>query len=96
MGLIIATGGSAIGHLYVMMFKMHEKSELAAAVKFREVAELVQRLATAVEKDRDIVTDARMKMVTRQDLRDQTDQLLHEIDRRVAWTKDPRHRPLNS
>lgn len=89
LALIVTIGGGAIGHLYTVMYRLQEKSDVASAVRFKEFSELIERLSVRVEKERDLLTDARLKMATKEDLLSQTTVILREIDRRVAWTKEP-------
>lgn len=89
LALIVSVGGGAIGHLYSVMYRLQEKSDVASAVRFKEFSELIERLTQRVEKERDLLTDARLKMATKDDLQSQTTVILREIDRRVAWTKAP-------
>lgn len=99
-GLIVAIGGGAITHLYVLMFRMQEKSDQATAIRFKEVTELIQKIEGRMSTHHDVMTEARIQMVTKADLRnqiqDQTAQLLREIDRRVSWTKSPGRGQLNN
>lgn len=99
-GLVIAVGGGAIGHLYVLMFRMQERADVATASRFKEVTDLVLKLETRLNTNYDVITEARIQMVTKADLRDQirdqTAQILREIDRRVEWTKVPGNGKLNA
>lgn len=94
-GLIVTIGGGAITHLYVLMFRLQEKSDQATASRFKEVAELIQRMAERIDKERDALAETRMNMATKNDLREQTRDIMAQIDRRVAWTKAPGHAQLN-
>jgi hypothetical protein len=100
MGFLITVGGGCITHLYKLMYRLQEKAEAATSIRLREIHDLVERLTTRMDGDRNTLSDLRTKvaiqtetMVTRKDIDEyltrQTKQLLDEIDRRVAWTKAP-------
>lgn len=79
----------------MLMFRLQERSDLAVAGRFKEVAELIRRLEQRIETERETLTETRLRMVVKEDLKDQTANILREIDRRVAWTKTPGRHPLN-
>lgn len=89
-GIIVTSGGLAIGHLYKLQNEIQQKMETAMGNQLREIWTAIRTISQEINADRKEATEARVAiattvgtLVTRQDLREELGRVVGELDRRI-------------